>query len=270
MKMAASLCSRQIRSEYAMKIRHCVWAVGLVCATQAAIVAAGTSRCNFERATASFAGSPQEQARCLLSPVLPFGHVPESDMSRLPDELRVLIGQSTDTDVDAFREYLAWLGENEQSLGGSLDGPLSSNKRGIEASYFLIHDTSLEMNQPFPADLDTSYEINRLDRYANKGKGAHVFVNRMGDTMINKDFSMPGRATKLENQILPRSLSRGLFLHIELVQPRNREPDGITTLLQIQHSVPCNTKCSPCSTWPPVFERDSGSYRPITDLWTMV
>jgi hypothetical protein len=42
---------------------------------------------------------------------------------------------------------------------------------------------------------------------------------------VGHEFDVPWRATKLELDGVGVS-SRGLFLHIELVQPRRRDPDG--------------------------------------------
>lgn len=59
--------------------------------------------------------------------------------------------------------------------------------------------------------------------YAGRNSKAHVFVNRLGATLTGHDFGEPWRATKLELNVIGVP-SRGLFLHIELVQPRRRDP----------------------------------------------
>jgi hypothetical protein len=51
-----------------------------------------------------------------------------------------------------------------------------------------------------------------------------VFINRAGAIMLAHDFEMPWRATKFEMATNFGSALKGLFLHIELIQPRRRDP----------------------------------------------
>ena len=54
----------------------------------------------------------------------------------------------------------------------------------LRAKYFVIHDTSTPnyRDKPFPADInDPAWRFNDLD-LASKGKVAHFFVNRAGDS----------------------------------------------------------------------------------------
>ena len=53
---------------------------------------------------------------------------------------------------------------------------------------------------------------------------AHVIVNRTGEMLLGHDFSVPWRATKFERARQFKGALRGLFVHVELVQPRRREP----------------------------------------------
>ena len=90
----------------------------------------------------------------------------------------------------------------------------------------MLHDTSVPWlgNAPaFPPDDDPA--LNELARFAGPEAVAHVFVNRRGETLVGHDFRVPWRATQLEVRRLGVR-SRGLFLHVELAQPRRRDPSG--------------------------------------------
>lgn len=47
-------------------------------------------------------------------------------------------------------------------------------------------------------------------------------LTALGEVLVGHDFSVPWRATKRE--IAAGAASRGLFLHVELLQPRRRDP----------------------------------------------
>ena len=189
--------------------------------------------CRFDVAALSFAGTPSEQAQCLLRPIA-IGGVPGPWLPQLPPALGRLLGQQgVEVTRETLRRYLGGQGLQEARLGGSLASPVSRARGGAPqapaARYFVIHDTSAPYlrDQPFPADLDTLPAINGLDRYrsASNEAVAHVFVSRRGETMVGHDFSVPWRATRLESQVVGLP-SKGLFLHIELVQPSRRDPSN--------------------------------------------
>jgi hypothetical protein len=73
--------------------------------------------------------------------------------------------------------------------------------------------------------VEESNAVNRLEDFAGADSVAHVFVNRRGEILVGHDFSQPWRATKLETQVI-RAPAKGLFLHVEFVQPRRRDPQG--------------------------------------------
>ena len=99
---------------------------------------------------------------------------------------------------------------------------------GAPAHYFVLHDTSAPYlaDAPFPESLDESPGVNRLDGYRRGAAKAHVFVNRRGEVYLGHDFRVPWRATKLELGRGVGAPAKGLFLHVELVQPRRRHPAG--------------------------------------------
>lgn len=195
------------------------------------------TRCNFNETTFTYAGTPQEQAKCLLRPVLKFGHVGAARPS-LPAPLDTIIGQPVSFDKPALASFLAARGISEADIGGPLAGPLSaadtSNPAAGRARYFMIHDTSSPNfgDAQFPANInDAAASLNRLDRFRTVAseKVAHVFINRVGASATAVDFKdrlAAGRfGTKFARDKL-KERRKGLLLHVELIQPRRRDPAG--------------------------------------------
>jgi len=187
--------------------------------------------CGFDPDLLSFAGEPAQQAACLLSPVRAIGKL-DPPLQSLPAALASRVGRSFELpDRDAVRAFL-----REQNLdtdfGETLARPVShahdNNPLARSASYFVIHDTSAPNfgARPWPRDIDQDPKINNLDRYrcANKIERAHVFINRTGQMLSAHDFEVPWRATKFEMAVQFGSALKGLFLHIELIQPRRQMP----------------------------------------------
>jgi len=186
--------------------------------------------CRFDRTTFSFSGSEKEQARCLLRPVGEWGKV-GAMLPSLPPTLETKVGQPPDVSRDEVRQELAALNLTEAAVGGSLDQPISRGLDGASrapvARYFVIHDTSAPWlgNQSFPGDIDTSSQVNDLRQYAGADAVAHMFINRRGEMLVGHELSVPWRATKLETQVVGEP-AKGMFIHIESVQPRRRDPRG--------------------------------------------
>lgn len=189
--------------------------------------------CRFDTETMTYeVGDARAQARCLLRHVFQGGVLgPEL---ALPSTLDRLVGQPVTIDRSALKAYI----ERKAASGGpaaawkrvadELDKPISRawNNRpdAPTARYFVIHDTS-EPNfrdQPFPADLNNDPRVNDLAMYFQKDPVAHFFNNRKGEIAEGHDFAEPWRATKRERFADPRF--KGLFVHIENVQPRRRTP----------------------------------------------
>jgi hypothetical protein len=191
-------------------------------------VAATLGKCKFDVETQTFAGSAKDQAACLLRKVKILGNV-DGQLAVIPPNLAGVIGQPTGVSKAKLRQFIAGLGLDEAGLGGSLDAALShgnnNNPHAPLARYFVIHDTSSPNfgNKPFPSDIDASNQVNGLSPYKSAANAkAHVFLNRRGELYIGHEFSVPWRATKLENKIgIP---SKGMFLHIENIQPRRAHP----------------------------------------------
>jgi hypothetical protein len=130
-----------------------------------------------------------------------------------------------DISKDQFRAYLVTHGIRESEIGGSLDRPVSRTNNNDPSSelvrYFIIHDTSTPNlgTAPFPVDINqASWLYNDFARY---GSPSHVIVNRLGQSVTRVDFGQPWRSTAFEsNAVCGLNRCKGLFLAVELVQPR--------------------------------------------------
>lgn len=172
--------------------------------------------------------SSVDQAKCLLRQPKIRGEVGPT-LTALPVPFNQLLTKPTiDLDKATFRKYLQAKGIKEADIGGSLDNPVSrtnnNNPSAELARYFIIHDTSAPNfgNDPFPNNInEASWSGNNL---GNAPKVAHVFINRVGQSVTKVDFQTPFRATQYELQTNQR---KGLFLNIESIQPRRCQiPSG--------------------------------------------
>lgn len=179
--------------------------------------------CRFDREGLTFAGTPVEQASCLLRKVELFG---EKRPQPLPPVIRSLLenggapsaGQKAAA-VAAFPEpYRAYASEHA-------DRAISRTAAGLPALYFVIHDTSNPFygTERFPRRLDRDRKVNDFTPYMDgtfaDAPVAHIFLSRYGQIWAGHDFSEGWRATKLESQVIGPA-ARGRFVHIETVQPR--------------------------------------------------
>jgi hypothetical protein len=187
--------------------------------------------CEFDPENLSFAGEPEHQARCLLNPVEKIGRL-GAPLKELPAALATRVGKPSELpDRAVVQSWLAALGLGEP-LGESLKRPVArardGDPRARPATYFVIHDTSAPnyAAMPWPRNLDEHPKINNLDRYrcANEIERAHVFINRAGAMLLAHDLEVPWRATKFEMATNFDGALKGLFLHVELIQPRRRDP----------------------------------------------
>ena len=182
------------------------------------------TKCAFNQNTFSFAGSPLDQARCLLRFVRRSGNVDDSPVT-LPAILTDLLAnpQILNLSVAQLRAYLQTHQIPESNVGGSLDDPVSradSNNPGARlAQYFVIHDTSskLRPDQTFDPNFINTGEWGG-NSLANLAPGkTHIYLTRLGETKTDRDYATPWRATRFE---LRDTIFRGYFLHHELIQPR--------------------------------------------------
>lgn len=183
--------------------------------------------CRFDRTTLSFAGTPLEQATCLLRHV---GLLAERTPQPLPPVIADLMTRADPPSeamkqaaITAFPEpYRAYAIEHAGD-------PVSQTEAGRPLQYFVIHDTSepFYANEPFPEHLNADWKVNSFASYMDqtfaKEPVAHIFLNRVGQIWAGHEFSQPWRATKLESRVVGAT-ARGRFVHIETVQPRRFLP----------------------------------------------
>jgi hypothetical protein len=183
--------------------------------------------CNFDHTKQLFGGTPAEQARCLLNPVEPVGRLGPA-METLPAALEKRVGGETDL---PSRETLAQFMREHgatRDLIETLAQPVShahdNDPLSRSATYIVLHDTSTPnyRTQPWPKSIDDDPKINNLARYecSNDIERAHVFINRGGQIFLAHDFTVPWRATKFETATNFGTALKGLFLHVEMIQPR--------------------------------------------------
>lgn len=192
--------------------------------------------CAFDVAGKSFSGDPLQQAECLLREVHQWARV-SNENARIPTPLRCIIGTEAWLDQEKLSTYLAEKKISESVLGGPLSEGLSSTASGHPASYLVIHDTStpnLKL-EPFPSNINKdSWQHNNLQRWMQgKDSKAHIFISRIGTSISPVPMNLGWRATKFENKFKtlyptqPETALRGLFVHVELVQPRrSARPNG--------------------------------------------
>lgn len=186
--------------------------------------------CPYAAWKSGFQGDARAQATCLLRPVQRYARLGAS--APLPAFLASRVGQRTDIAPATLRAYLAAQGISEADAGGAVDAPLSRATGRLVAPvarYFVIHDTSYPnfLAEPIPAHInDASWDFNDFtvrNPALGGGPKGHVYVNRLGASLQVRDFGTPGYASKLEKD---KPSLMGLFLHVELVQPRNSVPGG--------------------------------------------
>lgn len=227
-----------------VRLAACGFAFALLCAPTAAsaigncyfkptppVTLKDMGPCDFDPESLSFAGDPVEQARCLLNPVQRIGQL-GPPLERLPPALAERVGLPVGLPERAALRR--WLTERdlEVPLGESLLRTVAyardNDRLSRPATYFVIHDTSSPNfgNLPWPRSIDTDPKVNNLNRYrcANNIERAHVFINRSGAILLAHDFEVPWRATKFEMAMNFDGALKGLFLHVELIQPRRRDP----------------------------------------------
>jgi hypothetical protein len=205
-----------------------------------------------------------------MRPVLRGGSLgPERE---LPALIEKLVGRPVAVSKDSLRRYLRAHGIRENDargnteIGGSLDAPLSransNDRRAPFARYFVIHDTStpnlVRDLADFPHEInDADWQWRRtrwnnlsLPLYTDSGE-AHLYINRVGQSVApqRRTFATPWRATRFEGNALYGTRLRGLFLHIENIQPRRCDP-SITTccrtcVIRGRRQMCCNDAIAP-------------------------
>jgi hypothetical protein len=181
----------------------------------------------FNNQTQSFEGTAVEQATYLLAPVKKYAKIGEN-LVTLPPVLEQLLSGNPMIDKQKLKVYLSNNQITEENIGGNIDDVVSKTQKGNLAKYFVIHDTSTPNygQLEIPSNIDSvNWKPNLLKIYKNAPKkSAHIFIDRMGNSMTQNNLMIPWRATKLELKAIGVA-SRGLFLHIESIQPRKSDPN---------------------------------------------
>ena len=179
--------------------------------------------CQFDRDKLVFAGTPAEQATCLLRKVELLG---VKSAQPLPPIIWQLMAHGGAPGAGQQASAIAAFPEPYRTYAlGYQHEAASHTEAGLPLLYFVIHDTSTPFlgTARFPRRLDADPLINSFTPYLANDPVAHVFLNRQGQIWGAHDFSVPWRATKLESRVIGTP-ARGRFVHIEVVQPRRFIP----------------------------------------------
>jgi hypothetical protein len=187
--------------------------------------------CAFDPETLSYAGTPVEQAMCLMRGMDATRNL-GPPLQSLPPGLASRIGQTTGLPSRETLSSFLSKDDLETDFAAYLWQPLSraydNDPDAPMARYFVIHDTSGPNygHRAFPANIDTDRDYENLADYAcSDGWGrAHVFINRTGQMLLAHDYSIAWRETKFEQAAEFGGALQGLFVHNELVQPRKSAP----------------------------------------------
>ncbi|MFT5860872.1 MAG: 3D (Asp-Asp-Asp) domain-containing protein [Flavobacteriaceae bacterium] len=189
--------------------------------------AQGNALKEFSKEAEQFNRTKLTQAQYLLRRVLPMGIIATTP-PLIPDQLSAILEDAIKPPLwQELDVFLKTKGISENDLGGHLTNPICSNANGTKAKYFVIHDTSTPnfKNKALPLIIDsTEWAHNNVHKVWKDKKKAHVFVGRTGHSYSPVHFDIPWRATKFELSSLNATISKGLFVHIELVQPRRSDP----------------------------------------------
>ena len=237
MKAAAGVCSaRGARAGLAVLLACAVISISAGTASshdcmprrpRPPVVLKDMGPCRFDPLTMSFSGEPMMQAKCLMRGMDASRNLVPT-LESLPAALAERIGG--DTGLPTREALSAFLSKQnlEWDFAAHLWQPLSRGNDNDPAApmarYFVMHDTSGPSfgRRAFPADIDVNPKINNLAQFkCSDGWGvAHVVINRTGQMLLNHDFATPWRATKFERAVNFAGALKGLFVHVEMIQPR--------------------------------------------------
>ncbi len=185
-------------------------------------------RCGFDPAAMSFHGTAVEQAKCLMRGMDQSRNL-GPELASLPAPLADRVANETGLPSrEVLSTYLSKL-DLEWDFAAYLWLPVSrandNDPAAPMARYFVLHDTSGPNfgHRSFPEEVDDgTSKINSLNKFrCSDGWGkAHVVINRSGGMLLNHELEIPWRETKFEQAANFSGALKGLFLHVELIQPR--------------------------------------------------
>lgn len=179
----------------------------------------------FDKAKMEYKGTKSAQAKMLMRHIEIWGKITEKE-AKLDTAFLNLLSIKVGVTKEQLQKYLSSKNITNNEIGGDINSPVShiivSGKK-IFAKYFVIHDVSSPVyKNDFPSNInDESWSFNNVSKWTKKV--THVYLTRTGKSKAVADFSEGLRATKFELKTLGTQ-SRGLYIHIELVQPRVYPP----------------------------------------------
>jgi len=179
--------------------------------------------CRFDPASLSFAGSPVEQAGCLMQRIDRGGAL---TAQALPPVLRALLEKpGSPSPAQRDRAIAAFPEPYRAHAMRWKEWPAARTEGGYLTAYFVIHDTSTPFLGAgrFPRHVNRNARVNDFSPYFRAEPVAHVFLNRMGQIWGAHDLAEGWRATKLESWVVGKA-ARGRMVHVEVVQPRRFAP----------------------------------------------
>ncbi|MEO7225914.1 MAG: hypothetical protein ABIY60_07910 [Flavobacterium circumlabens] len=200
----------------------------LICLATGFETFAQTSSELFDKTKMEYKGSKIEQAKRLLRNVKMWGVI-ENKEPNIDLAFQNLLNSAPEISKEQLKNYLQRASITNNEICGNIDLPVSHilvNGNNVYAKYFVIHDMSTPAYENnFPENINSStWSKNNLTSW-NWPKGSepsHSIVTRTGKSKTLNDFGLGWRATKFEKKI--GVSCRGLFLHIELLQPRIYPP----------------------------------------------
>lgn len=179
--------------------------------------------CKFNSVTLRFAGTVEQTAACLLRKVRELGS--GADAQPIPDWLLQRMAKPVSFTAAQLDAYLArvQIARDELTDRSALgDAP--------SIRYFVIHDTSspetATTDTSFPTTInDASWPGNSLNGWTGVARKVNLIVSRDGRSRLFQPWGTPrpSPATKLEQtNFVPAA--RGVFVHVENIQPRLKPP----------------------------------------------
>ncbi len=191
-----------------------------------AVILKSMGPCNFDPDALSFAGTPVEQAECLLRPVSRLAHLgpPRAELPKaLADRVTGAVSVPDGPALAALVHDSSLPPQFAENLGREVSRARDNDPQAPMARYFVIHDTSGPKLGSF-ANINENVRINNLERFvcSDSAEIAHAFINRLGEVSSGHDFGVAWRSTKFERALTFGATLKGLFLHVEMIQPRRR------------------------------------------------
>ena len=214
--------------------------LGVLAAAQIALVPVD---CRFEPVSMQFAGTPLEQARCLLREVVAGGGAqPERE---LPPTLAALIGTQAKINPAKLATEL-----RRQAIAVPAATPVSETLNHHRALYFVIHDTSSPWlgSKDFPPRFDQVPRFNDVSDFMGKDAVAHLFNDRLGHVTVGHDLEAGALRSSIRGSASPFGAASCTSRICNRGAKTPPDQPATTALRHGLASRPRSTGRSPCST----------------------